>query len=144
MIDDIQIYPLKQISVPKGDVWHGLKKTDSGYVDFGELYFSNSKPNEIKGWKKHLRMTLNLIVIKGEVEFVFFDDRISSSSYNKFQKITSSDKSPNYQRITVPPGIWMAFRCTSKTEAMLIDIIDEIHQDDESLKKNITDIKYNW
>lgn len=144
MIKDINVYPLKQISVQKGDVWHGLKNTDQGFVNFGELYFSNIKPTEIKGWKKHLRMTLNLIVLKGEIEFVFFDDRISSPSYNQYLSVISSENLPNYQRISVPPGVWMAFRCISDTEALLIDIIDEIHQEEESEKKNISEIDFNW
>ena len=41
---------------------HGIKKNDTGYVGFGEVYFSYINPKAVKAWKKHNRMTLNLVV----------------------------------------------------------------------------------
>ena len=38
MMLGVSIYPLKQIRVSKGDVYHALKSTDLGYVGFGETY----------------------------------------------------------------------------------------------------------
>ena len=70
----ISVFPLKQIPLEKGDVWHGLKNSDEGFKGFGEVYFSNVNPGQIKGWKMHTKTTLNLIVIKGQIEFVFFDE----------------------------------------------------------------------
>ena len=40
MIEELVITNLKRISVPGGDILHGMKKTDNGYSDFGEIYFS--------------------------------------------------------------------------------------------------------
>ena len=62
MMLGVSIYPLKQIRVSKGDVYHALKSTDLGYVGFGETYFSWIEYGEVKGWKRHNRMTLNLVV----------------------------------------------------------------------------------
>ncbi len=145
MIKGIKIFPLKQISLEKGDVWHGLKKSDEGYKGFGEVYFSNVVPKQIKGWKKHLETTLNLVVLKGEIEFVFFDDRIDSETKGKFFSITaSSTDKEKYIRICVFPGIWMAFRCISDDEALLMDVIDQPHSDKESLRKDLDEINYIW
>ena len=70
----VLITPLKRIKVTNGDVLHALKKTDLGFSDFGEAYFSCIEKNQIKAWKKHKVMTLNLIVPYGRVKFVFTED----------------------------------------------------------------------
>lgn len=144
MIQGINIYSLKQISVEKGDVWHGLKQSDQGFNGFGEVYFSNINPGQIKGWKKHLKTTLNLIVLKGVIEFVFYDDREDSATLGEFFSIVASEFADNYIRINVSPGIWMAFRCKSGETALLMDIINQPHSDNESLRKEIDEINYNW
>ena len=144
MMKGINVVPLKQISLDKGDVWHGLKNSDEGFNGFGEVYFSNVNPGEMKGWKKHTEYTLNLIVLKGEIEFVFFDDRVESDTFNNFYSITASEKRENYKRITVKPGIWMAFRCKSDERSLLMDIIDSPHNDQEAMKKELHEINYNW
>ena len=39
----ISVFPLKQIPLEKGDVWHGLKNSDEGFKGFGEVYFTLKK-----------------------------------------------------------------------------------------------------
>ena len=73
-MDGIILTPLKQIHHPKGDIYHAMKKSDIGFENFGEAYFSTIIKNDIKGWKKHTKMTLNLIVPSGEIEFVIYDE----------------------------------------------------------------------
>ena len=73
-VNQILITPLKRISVIGGDVLHGMKCTDPGYVNFGEAYFSTVEVSTVKAWKRHLRMTLNIVVPFGEVLLAFIDD----------------------------------------------------------------------
>ena len=42
--------PLSRIFHPKGDILHGMKKSDEGFTGFGEAYFTIIKNGEIKGW----------------------------------------------------------------------------------------------
>ena len=74
MIKDLIITPLQIIDTPGGCVMHAMKKKDNGFNGFGEVYFSNIIKGEIKGWKQHTKMTLNLVVPIGEIRFVLFDD----------------------------------------------------------------------
>ena len=64
-IEGVILTPLNKICHPKGDVFHGMKKSDVGFVGFGEAYFSTVNYTEIKGWNRHKRMTLNLVVPVG-------------------------------------------------------------------------------
>ena len=86
-IEGVLLTPLMKISHSKGDVYHAMKKSDNGYAGFGEAYFSMVKQGEIKGWNRHKRMTLNLIVPIGKVVFVLYDDREKSKSKGNFLSV---------------------------------------------------------
>lgn len=143
MIKGVSLHPLKHISVPKGDIYHILKKTDEGFGGFGEAYISEIHHGEVKGWKRHNRMPLNLVVIGGAIGFVIYDDREGSPTKGQFEDIVLSKES-NYQRLTVEPGLWMAFYGVGKDTSMLIDIIPEVHDPTESDRLEVKDIKYNF
>lgn len=104
----ITLTPLKIIPGVDGSVMHGLKSVEDSFAQFGEAYFSTVNYNALKGWKKHTVMVSNLIVPVGEIQFVFYDDRPESNTFKQFFEVILSTK--NYQRLTVQPGIWMAFK----------------------------------
>ena len=74
-IEGVFLTPLKKIPHPKGDILHGVKKSDHGFIGFGEAYFTKVIFGEIKGWNMHKKMTLNLAVPVGKILFVLYDDR---------------------------------------------------------------------
>ncbi len=135
-MDKVIVTPLKQIFHPKGDVYHGMKRSDPGYAGFGEAYFSTIHKGEIKGWKKHTRMTLNLIVVSGEIEFVVYDE-----AQKEFFSVKLSKN--NYQRLTVKPGAWVAFRGTGEHN-MLLNIADLEHDPQEAVNIPLEEIDYAW
>ncbi len=67
-MDGVILTPLKKITHLKGDILHAMKKSEKEFSGFGEAYFSSVYKGKIKGWKKHNKMTLNIIVVKGEIE----------------------------------------------------------------------------
>ena len=69
-INGCRLSPLKVIPKAGGSVLHALKMSDVGYSGFGEVYFSSAGPGITSDWKRHKRMTLNLIVPVGEIKFV--------------------------------------------------------------------------
>lgn len=142
MIEGVILTSLKQINHHKGDIYHGMKESDNGFFGFGEAYFSTIVKNEIKGWKKHTKMILNLIVPIGEIEFVIYDDRKESSTFNSFFSIKLSQK--NYKRLTIPSGVWMAFKGIGEELNMLLNIASIEHDPSEALIKELNEIKYNW
>ena len=141
-IEGIVLTDLKVINHPQGDIYHAMKKSDKGFEGFGEAYFSTINKNEIKGWKKHLKMTMNIIVPVGEVTFVLFDDREKSNSVNNYFSVTLSPS--NYYRLTVPPGIWHAFKGLNHDLNLVLDVANIIHQPDEIIRANIDDIHFEW
>ena len=67
ILPEILVTELKIIEVVGGNVFHCMKKTDNGFNEFGEAYFTNVKSSQIKAWKMHNKMTLNLTVPRGKV-----------------------------------------------------------------------------
>ena len=112
--------PLKQIFHPKGDVYHALKATDAGYAGFGEAYFTTVIEGEIKGWKKHLRMQMNLVVPVGQVCFYVHDENTGLTTPYLLG-------AGHYARLTVPPGYWVAFRGMSAGTNLVCNLASIAH-----------------
>jgi len=142
IIDGVILTPLKIIATPGGDVLRAMKHSDNGYSGFGEAYFSTVEPSAIKGWKRHKEMTLNLVVPVGKIRFVVYDDRESSVSKNQFQEVILSRA--NYCRLTVPPMVWLGFQSQSTIVSYLLNIASIEHVPDESDKKLLDEISYDW
>lgn len=139
-MEGVFLTPLKQIYHPKGAVFHGMKKSDPGFTNFGEAYFSTVHPGDVKPWKKHLRMTLNLVVPVGKIRFVMHDDRQDSSS--KGQTLAVEIGPENYQRLTVAPGIWMAFEGLDDGLNLLLNMADMEHDPEEVERAELDRIQY--
>lgn len=144
IINDVIVTPLKIIGAEGGSVYHVLKSHESSYDKFGEAYFSTVDKNVIRPWKRHNRMTLNIAVIVGAIKFVMYDDRIGSETEGIFHEIVLSPM-VNYSRLTVPPGIWMAFKGVSDSgEGILINIANLPHDPEEVDRLELKDLPYKW
>ncbi|SUW87884.1 WxcM-like domain-containing protein [Campylobacter hyointestinalis] len=135
-MDGVILTSLKQIYNPKGNIFHAMKNSDIGYLGFGEAYFSAIDQNKIKGWKKHTKMTLNLIVPIGEIEFIIYNEKNKDFFSVKLSK-------NNYQRLTVSPNLWMAFRGIGEYN-MLLNLASIEHDPNEAVNVDLDEIQYDW
>ena len=141
LIKGVALTPLKIINVDSGDIFHAMKKDDFGFDGFGEAYFSSVNYKMVKAWKRHSKMTLNIIVPFGEIKFVLFDNR--SDAINKdFHEIVLSRK--NYLRLTIPPMVWVGFQGISTNENILLNIANLPHDPREADQKDIKEFSYDW
>lgn len=141
-IDGVILSPLKIIENPLGNIFHGIKSSDLGFMGFKEAYFSTINYNQLKPWKKHLKMTLNLIVPVGKIRFVLYDERKNSDSYRKFLDVSLSEK--NYQRLTVPPNVWVSFKGVGNDLNLLLNVANLNHDPNEIIREKIDTFKFNW
>lgn len=115
-----------------------MKNGDPGYAGFGEAYFSQVLPGVIKGWKRHRRMTLNLMVPVGAIRFVLHDG-------HDFQDILLSPEcDETYLRLTVEPGLWMAFRGESASTSVLLNIASIPHDPSEAESREESALPWLW
>ena len=138
ILTNIRITQLSIIDVKGGNILHGIKKNDIGYVGLGEVYFSYIEPHAIKAWKKHNRMTLNLVVPLGKVRFVFCDP-LSDHQY-RVEDIGED----NYVRLTVPPGIWFGFQGIALKPSLVANIANLQHDGAEVERQAVSAFNYQW
>lgn len=140
MIEGVLLTPLKVVANPKGDIYHAIKASAPGYQGFGEVYFSTVAQGITKGWKRHNRLALNLVVPFGEIEFALYDGRTESATQGEFF-VVSLGIDLNYQRLTVPPGIWVAFRGNREFN-LLMNMTAQEHDPAEADNIPLEDIPY--
>ena len=88
MIQGVELHPMKHISVPKGDIFHAIHSTDEGYAGFGEAYFSEIQHGMVKGWKRHNRMVLNIVVPVRADKLGVYDEHEASQTRRQFHQIS--------------------------------------------------------
>ena len=125
---------LDRVELPAGDIRKFIKLSDAEYKGFGEIYFSHANNGYIKAWKKHTKMTMNIVTIIGKVRFVFstnesFDEVILDSSSNTL--------------LTVYPGVWFGFQGIEK-ENLICNFANIEHSEKELERKDISEFDYDW
>jgi|TARA_B110000908_G_scaffold143943_1_gene173215 dTDP-4-dehydrorhamnose 3,5-epimerase len=133
-MDGVKLNSLKIITHPKGDILHAVKSSSKDFGKFGEAYFSMINFREIKGWKMHTEMVLNFVVPIGQVKVVVFDGE------NYLTTILSKS---NYQRLTIGPNLWVAFKGLSKIN-LILNIASIEHNPKESISKDLNELDYDW
>jgi dTDP-4-dehydrorhamnose 3,5-epimerase len=125
--------PLRVIHTSGGNVMHALKASDPTFAGFGEAYFSAVHHGSVKGWKRHRRMTMNLVVCAGTIRLLLYDDRPHSPTMGAYeQHILSPESADTYARLTVPPGVWLAFHGVGEGSNLLLNLASIEHDPAES------------
>ena len=131
----IKLTTLKKIENSAGDIHKLLNSSEKDFKGFGEIYTSEVKMNSIKAWKLHKFNDLNLVVIKGKVKFVFYDN-------TNFREIITCEN--KLERIFVPAKLWFGFKCLSNSTSLILSLSNEVHSEDEVLRKELKSITYCW
>ena len=132
------VTPLKQIATKGGDVYHGIRSDSPGFSGFGEAYFSFVEKGFVKGWKRHSRMTLNLVVPVGEIQFrVFCENTGQYCDYVLGPQAT-------YARLTVASGLWLAFGGRADGINLVLNVADMEHDPTESVNRPLETFPWGW
>ena len=134
----VLLTPLRQIPTPGGAILHAMKALDPGYAGFGEAYFSRIESGAIKGWKRHTRMTLNLVVPVGLIQF-----RVHDEGAGSFEDIVLGP-SEHYARLTVAAGLWVAFGGLDAATSILLNIADLPHDPAEAERGDLDRFVWEW
>ena len=137
---DIVLTPLARIATTGGDVLHAMKQSDAGYGGFGEAYFSWVSVGAVKAWKRHMRMTMNVVVPVGQVRFVFRSVNVGGGDEIRVEEIGID----RYARITVPPGIWFGFQGLGTPQSLVLKIASIPHDPNEVERLALSEVKYAW
>ena len=145
LIDGVVITRLNQIFDERGKVMHMLSTKSPIYEKFGEIYFSSTHAGVIKAWHMHKEMTLNYVVLKGNIKFVLYDGREDSPTYKEIQEVIIGEN--QYVMVTVPPFVWNGFKGIGLEEAIVINFTDIPHSAEEIVRMDPHHndlISYDW
>lgn len=125
---NVKVINLKKIENTKGAIIKILNKKDKNFKKFGEIYFSEIKKNEIKGWNLHKKFFCHITICYGDLIVKLKNQK------SETKKIHLSISKPRL--LIIPPGVW--FSLTSKKKnSMIINILSGIHDPKETLKQEI-------
>lgn len=143
-IKDVKVIPLKRIPDERGTIYHMLRKEDPHFIEFGEIYFSTVYQGVVKGWHKHLDMTLNYSCIFGRIKIAIYDDREDSPTKGEIMEIFLGPD--NYSLVIIPPQIWNGFKGMSQPYAIVANCCTHTHDPSRSERLDPFDnkIPYEW
>jgi dTDP-4-dehydrorhamnose 3,5-epimerase len=144
VIDGVQVIPLRRIPDERGTIFHMLRSTDPHFRQFGEIYFSTVYMGAIKGWHKHVDMTLNYVCIHGRIKEVLYDDRADSPTKGEVMEVFLGPD--NYSLLIVPPGVWNGFKGMSDPYAIVANCCTHAHDPSRTTRLDPfeNDIPYDW
>ena len=133
----IKIFSLQKVKNKKGEILKAFNKNNLNLNGIKEVYFSWVKNKNVKVWKYHKKMSLNIVVAYGRVKFVFYDEK-----RKRFFNITIGEN--NYKRLTVSPKIWFGFKGLNSPRSLILNCANQMHKKNEIVRKKINQIKFNW
>lgn len=132
--------PLLRLPAPGGEIRRALKASEAAFAGFGEAYFSSVDSGAVKGWRRHRRMTLNLVVAVGEVRFLVVNE--TSGERGAFH--LTPDRPERYGRLTVSPGLWMAFGGVGEGLNLLLNVASIEHDPVEADNRPLGAMPWSW
>ena len=144
MIEGVRVVPRNRIPDERGTVLHMLKSTDPEFLGFGEIYFSTVYPGVVKGWHRHVEMTLSYICIYGRIKLALYDDREGSSTRGELmERFLGPD---DFSLVQIPPGVWNGFKGMGTEAAIVANCCTHPHDPSRSTRLDPfeNDIPYDW
>ena len=126
MLTKAKKIPLKKIYNKSGDIIKYLNRKNKYFKKFGEVYFNEIKKGYVKGWNLHKKTYCLITVPYGSVIFTLMDFKMK-------KKITFTIKRQDPSLLIIPPTVWFNFKSTTKY-SIVLNLIDEIHNEQETLK----------
>ncbi len=140
MSKKLKVNRTQSIYNSKGSLKKLISNNDINFKGFGELYTTKIKYNKVKAWKKHNKMTSNIFILTGKVQFIF--PSISKNKKIIFSKLILSADGKNH--LLIPPKYVFGFKGLHKKESILINFSNINHSDSEVENFNLNFFDYKW
>ena len=146
MIKGVKTKNLKAIPDERGRLMEILRKDDSLFLKFGQVYMTTTYPDVVKAWHMHKKQADNVVCIQGMIKLVLYDPRKNSSTYKEVNQFLVGVHNP--MLVQIPAGVYHGWMCISAEEAIIINIPTEVYNyekpDEQRLYPHKNDIPYDW
>ncbi|KPJ57913.1 MAG: dTDP-4-dehydrorhamnose 3,5-epimerase [Deltaproteobacteria bacterium DG_8] len=146
MIEEVKVKKLKVIPDERGCLMEMLRVDDELFIKFGQVYLTTAYPGVVKGWHYHKKQTDNMVVVKGMMKIVLYDNREGSSTKGEINEFFMGVH--NTILLQIPPLVLHGFKCIGDEEAMVINCPTETYNyeepDEFRMDPHRNDIPYDW
>jgi len=145
-IDGLVIQPLKVVPDERGRLMEIMRRDDSFFSGFGQVYLSTVYPGVVKAWHYHRIQDDRFTCVRGMVKAVLYDDREGSKTRGSLNVIYVGEFNPVL--IVIPAGVYHGWKCVSDYEAYVINVPSEPYNredpDEFRVDPHEGEIPYDW
>lgn len=136
----VWVKPLNVIPDERGVV-RKIVTASELFLPIRDVYYTSVYKDIVKGWHGYITKTICFTCISGCVKFVLWDGRTQSESYGETESYIIGTNA--YFRISVPPGIYSAFKGIADFSEIIV-VADEEFDENRIIRKPIEEIEYDW
>ncbi|MDI6869848.1 MAG: dTDP-4-dehydrorhamnose 3,5-epimerase family protein [Bacillota bacterium] len=146
LIEGVKMKPLRVIPDERGRLMEILRADDELFEQFGQVYLTTAYPGVVKAWHYHRKQADHMVVVKGMMKVVLYDDREGSPTRGEINEFFLGDH--NHLLLKIPKMVYHGFKCISETEALVINIPTEVYNyqepDEYRIDPHKGGIPYDW
>lgn len=123
-----------------------LRRDDSFFERFGQVYLSTVYPGVVKGWHYHKVQTDNICVVKGMGKLVLYDGREDSETKGQIMEFFTGEKSPLL--VSIPAGVLHGVKGVGIEPAYFINVPTQPYNhgepDEYRVDPHSGEVPYDW
>ena len=145
-INGLRTKPLRVMSDERGRLFEILRRDDSIFSKFGQVYCTTVGEGVVKGWHYHKKQVDNFVCVSGMIKLVAYDSRRGSSTKGLINEFFIGTHNPLL--VQIPAGVYHGFKGVSHPEAIVINVPTEpyrhVRPDEYRLAAHSGEIPYDW
>ena len=146
LIDGVIFQSLKVVPDERGRLMEIMRRDDTFFTGFGQVYLSTVYPGVVKAWHYHNLQDDRFTCVRGMVKAVLYDDREGSSTRGYLNVFYVGEYQPAL--IVIPAGVFHGWKCVSEYEAYVINVPSEPYNrtspDEFRVDPHSGAIPYDW
>jgi dTDP-4-dehydrorhamnose 3,5-epimerase len=146
MIKDVKTKELKLFPDERGFLVEMLRSDDDIFKNFGQTYLTRVNQGVVKAWHLHRKQYDNVVVVKGMMKIVLYDDRKDSSTYKEVNEFFMGEQ--KMILLQIPPGVMHGMKAIGGEMALAVNHPTEAYDpkdpDEERVDPHNNDIPYEW
>jgi dTDP-4-dehydrorhamnose 3,5-epimerase len=146
MIHEVKIKNLRVMPDERGHLMEILRRDDPIFETFGQVYVTTTFPGVIKAWHFHRKQNDNIVVVKGMLKLVLYDNREDSPTRGELNEFFLGEHNPIL--VHVPRNVYHGWKCIGSEEAFVVNCVTEPYDykepDEHRLPFDTDQIPYNW
>jgi dTDP-4-dehydrorhamnose 3,5-epimerase len=146
LIEGVRTKPLHVIPDERGRLFEIVRRDESIFLNFGQVYCTTVNCGVVKGWHHHKKQIDNFVCVSGMIKLVAYDGRPGSPTKGLVNEFFIGTHNP--MLVQIPVGVYHGFKGLTEPEAIVINVptepYDHQQPDEYRMDPHQNDIPYDW